>query len=698
MRDRLEHGASAMTKTADDFRIFLPLEKVKKEADGSRTVAGYATTETLDLDGEIVTIKAVKNALPAYMKWRNIRQMHQPIAVGVAQEATFDEDGLFLTSKIIDANCIKLLDGDVLKGYSIGGRKLAKVGNKITEIELVEISLVDRPANPDCRIEVSKAAKIEADEPRVPEFLLRSQAADLQPEEMGLLRKFIGAFSKLIASEVKEPTDDEWLTQQLALVKGPDDFGHIVTAAPASIVAKLASDSIVMTAVAPLVDLSKREFSQREREESAESGAAMPDGSFPIKSKRDVENAVQAHGRAKDQAKAKSHIIARAKAVPGGEAALPDDWKPKAKQAPAAKAAEGAELEKNMSSVRCLADAFDCIQNAKRQMLVEGNIEGDLQDGELATRLANISKDLSDIIGRKAEHEGEEAVTLEDADDMWIRYVLNPGALKMSKAAEALTAEQKVEMAKRAASAHKANVFKAKGHLDKALVHQAHGMAALAKCAGLMSMAKKSADGLKPDELTAELTKAQQHFDAMSDQQEIAAFNLNKAASAWGSGTGVPPSPNGSLTEASQSEMTEGDVPEYVAGEPYPGKAASVVTQDVMDKMLELAAKAAHAEGKLEGIGDLKDLLSKQPGTNRVKLFSIDKSLVSETVDEKTKTSPMAKLLEGVEGVDQNDPDSVQKAGARMIANMIGDNINGGNTFGKSPFRDPNFRGQAHAG
>lgn len=680
----------------EEFKFFLPLQKVTKEKDGSRTVSGYATTETLDLDGEIVTLKAVKNALPAYMEWRNIRQMHQPIAVGVAQEANIDEDGLFLTSKIIDGNCIKLLDGDVLKGYSIGGRKLAKVGNKITEIELIEISLVDRPANPDCRINVAKAAKPpETAEPPVPEFLTRSAENDLQPEEMGLLRKFLGAFSKLVTSEPKELSDDEWIAQQLALVKHPDDFAHIVTAAPALIIGKLAADNLILKAITPLVDLEKREFSQREREASAESGAAMPDGSFPIKSKRDVENAVQAHGRAKDKGKAKAHIIARAKVVPGGEAALPEEWKPKAKAKEKSAAADIIDLSKNMSSVRCIADAFDCLQNAKRQMLMEGNVEGDLQDGELATRLANISKDLADIISQKAEHEGEEAVTLEDADDRWLWYVLNPpGAIKMSKTAEELSAD-KIELAKRAASTHKANVMKAKSHLDKALVHQAHGMSALAKCMGIMASAKKGADGLKPDELTAELTKANAAFEAMVDQQEVAAYNLGKAASAWGSGTGVPPSPNGSLTETSQSEMTEGDVPEYVAGEPYAGKGA-VFTQEIADKMIELAAKAAKAEGKLEGLGDIKELLSKLPGAPKARLFALDKTLFPEVPDaDKGKSTPIEKLLDGVVIPQTDDPDATQRAGAKMIANMIGDNLNGGNTFGKSPVHDANFRGQA---
>jgi hypothetical protein len=70
----------------------------------------------------------------------------------------------------------------------------------------------------------------------------------------------------------------------------------------------------------------KRKFSDKQRASAADSGAAMPDGSFPIKSKQDLKNAIQAHGRAKDPDKAKAHIKGRAKAL-GATDMLPDAWK-----------------------------------------------------------------------------------------------------------------------------------------------------------------------------------------------------------------------------------------------------------------------------------------------------------------------------------------------------------------------------------
>ncbi len=69
----------------------------------------------------------------------------------------------------------------------------------------------------------------------------------------------------------------------------------------------------------------KRTFSDDKRKELADKGHALPDGSFPIESKGDLKNAIQAIGRAKDPAKAKAHIKSRAKDL-GAEDMIPDTW------------------------------------------------------------------------------------------------------------------------------------------------------------------------------------------------------------------------------------------------------------------------------------------------------------------------------------------------------------------------------------
>jgi len=70
---------------------------------------------------------------------------------------------------------------------------------------------------------------------------------------------------------------------------------------------------------------SKDEEEEDATTNKAAKGDAMPDGSFPIANKKDLKNAIQASGRAKDPEKAKAHIKARAKSL-GLEKLIPENW------------------------------------------------------------------------------------------------------------------------------------------------------------------------------------------------------------------------------------------------------------------------------------------------------------------------------------------------------------------------------------
>jgi len=73
------------------MRFYWPIAKVDAE---QRMVWGYASTEALDEQGEIVKREALEAALGDYMRFANIREMHRPSAVGVAREATIYFKGL----------------------------------------------------------------------------------------------------------------------------------------------------------------------------------------------------------------------------------------------------------------------------------------------------------------------------------------------------------------------------------------------------------------------------------------------------------------------------------------------------------------------------------------------------------------------------------------------------------------------------
>ena len=73
-------------------------------------------------------------------------------------------------------------------------------------------------------------------------------------------------------------------------------------------------------------DLIKRKFTTAQREAMAESGNAMPDGSFPIGNKDDFMNAIRSWGRGGSDPKVKAHIKRRAKEL-GAEDMIPENWK-----------------------------------------------------------------------------------------------------------------------------------------------------------------------------------------------------------------------------------------------------------------------------------------------------------------------------------------------------------------------------------
>ena len=63
----------------------------------------------------------------------------------------------------------------------------------------------------------------------------------------------------------------------------------------------------------------------KERRKLAGEGKALPDGSFPIRNRDDLQDAIQSYGRAKDKDEAKRWIKRRAKEL-NAEGELPDDW------------------------------------------------------------------------------------------------------------------------------------------------------------------------------------------------------------------------------------------------------------------------------------------------------------------------------------------------------------------------------------
>lgn len=140
--------------------LFLAFSKVEEREDGTLVAEGIASSEARDSAGELVKANAMRAALPDYLTFGAVREMHQPIAAGTAITCTVDNDGITrLSAHVVDpVSCLKVRTG-VLKGFSIGGKVTKRNSSDrsiIEGIKLTEISLVDRPANPDAVIGLVK--------------------------------------------------------------------------------------------------------------------------------------------------------------------------------------------------------------------------------------------------------------------------------------------------------------------------------------------------------------------------------------------------------------------------------------------------------------------------------------------------------------------------------------------------------------
>lgn len=153
----------------NNISVRMPISKVDKDR---RIVSGWATTDSIDKQGDIVNSDASAKAFDEFRG--NVREQHTPLAVGKVvsfkQDKYFDKNndefynGIYVdvyVSKGAEDTWHKINEG-ILTGFSIGGsindseemynKQLDKPVRVIKDYDLYELSLVDNPANPDSNI------------------------------------------------------------------------------------------------------------------------------------------------------------------------------------------------------------------------------------------------------------------------------------------------------------------------------------------------------------------------------------------------------------------------------------------------------------------------------------------------------------------------------------------------------------------
>jgi len=181
-REKKKEKSMALDITSAFARII----KQEKLEDGTLMVYGKATDDSIDIDQQICDGAWLDRAMPEWFKTGgNIREQHSNIAAGVAKELNSTNDGHYISALVVDPVSVKKVETGVLKGFSIGIRaprivRDTKAANgRIVDGQIVEISLVDRPANPNAKLTLAKSDKGGTLE-RVEEFIEKEEETDYE--------------------------------------------------------------------------------------------------------------------------------------------------------------------------------------------------------------------------------------------------------------------------------------------------------------------------------------------------------------------------------------------------------------------------------------------------------------------------------------------------------------------------------------
>ena len=162
-----EPEASKEKAMAMDYATsYAAIVKYDKNDDGTLMVYGKATDDTLDLDSQICDPKWLDTAMPQWFKsGGNIREMHGPSAAGIAKEYEAKTDGHYIGVHVVDPIAAKKVETGVYQGFSIGIKsprvvRDSKAANgRIIDGSIIEVSLVDRPANPSAKLILAKSVE-----------------------------------------------------------------------------------------------------------------------------------------------------------------------------------------------------------------------------------------------------------------------------------------------------------------------------------------------------------------------------------------------------------------------------------------------------------------------------------------------------------------------------------------------------------
>jgi len=200
-------GSAVIAKSDMDFHI------LKSKSD--LMIGGYASIEIVDKQNDLITLKALEDAVDKFMsrdRYRNVMTNHSNVQVGEVVKSYRDKNGKLWKTEVDDVGffvVIKLRDDiekakeigrgirkGTLRSFSIGGQALQKVKkqheelgeySEISKLELHEVTICEKGINPEAKFDILKQEK---GEEKMSEKLEKAlEELDTLLEEVNTLRK-----------------------------------------------------------------------------------------------------------------------------------------------------------------------------------------------------------------------------------------------------------------------------------------------------------------------------------------------------------------------------------------------------------------------------------------------------------------------------------------------------------------------------
>jgi len=210
-------------------------------------IAGYASVELVDKQGDLITRSALKDAFGGFMKsdkFRNVQLAHSNIQVGEVIDSYVDSNGRMWKSEVDDAGMFVVvsLRNDIekarevaaeirkgnLQGFSIGGQAFKRVRKsdgehgdyqEISKMELHEITICEKGINPEAQFRILKEDTNMTEIDNDLNNVMNRLEARLDAMEKGELPPALEASMK----DKKDDSDDEKKENPFAAKEKDDD-------------------------------------------------------------------------------------------------------------------------------------------------------------------------------------------------------------------------------------------------------------------------------------------------------------------------------------------------------------------------------------------------------------------------------------------------------------------------------------------